>query len=175
MLIIGTSSKKRGGKNTAADEILRRLPGGKQIAFADALKDEVCKALGISRDELERNKAIFRQILQWWGTAYRREYCGNKNYWIEQVDNVIQHYRGTNIRYFVITDVRFHNEYEYVKNLGGFILRIESSRCDMEDQHQSEVELDQARFDLRLRNDSTLIKFRRSVRTIAERVIAQRL
>ncbi len=43
--------------------ILQKVSNGQRLAFADILKDSVCAKLGITRQELELNKAIYRHYL----------------------------------------------------------------------------------------------------------------
>lgn len=174
MLIVGISGKKRSGKDETADTIINALEGGFGIAFADALKLEVANACKVSLPELEANKPKFRGLLQHWGTEFRREFCGNQNYWIDQVAKKLAQLE-VHYRYAVITDVRFKIEYEFVRRNGGILIRIESNRCNLIDQHASETELDDAQFDYTIRNDGTLDDFRANITRIATKVIAQRL
>ena len=60
----------------------------------------------------------------------------------------------------VITDVRFPNEAQAIKDLGGLILRIERPGTGPVNQHPSETSLDSYRFDAYVQNDSTLGRFR---------------
>lgn len=61
-----------------------------------------------------------RQIMQWWGTEYRRVLDGDA-YWRQQVETIIL--KNPNIN-FVVTDVRFPDEANLIKVLGGSIGRI---------------------------------------------------
>jgi hypothetical protein len=62
-----------------------------------------------------------REILQVWGTEYRRQLY-NDDYWREQVHKVIQANPGTN---FVVTDVRFPDEGKLIEQvLGGRLGRV---------------------------------------------------
>lgn len=175
MLIVGISGKKRSGKDEAAETILNTLPRGIRIAFADALKIEVANACQISVLDIEANKPLFRTLLQAYGTEFRREYGKNKNYWIDQLAKAVACYSGTKIEYIVVPDVRFVNELEFVQK-NGIAIRIESkTRCNMDDNHPSEVELDGSQFDYTITNDGTLEEFRTNIARIANKVIAQRL
>lgn len=79
---------------------------------------------GATLDEVEqRNKPRSpREILQVWGTEYRRQMI-NDNYWRAQVATEVRAHPNTN---FVITDVRFPDEGILVEGeLGGELGRIE--------------------------------------------------
>jgi len=64
-----------------------------------------------------------RQIMQWWGTEYRR--TNNPDYWVSKA---VQHIRWLQQtlrpRLLVITDVRFENEAHMVRALGGQLWQI---------------------------------------------------
>ena len=63
-----------------------------------------------------------RQIMQWWGTEYRRATDGS--YWTGQVvAHVNYQCKNHNTRH-VITDVRFENEAQAVRNMGGVIWQV---------------------------------------------------
>lgn len=89
-------------------------------------------------------------LLQWWGTEYRRKQ--DSNYWVrkcmEKIGNDAHHIA-------VITDVRFINEAEAVRQAGGYTVRVSRKNTDgtpfvSKDRpanHPSEVELDNYNFD----------------------------
>jgi hypothetical protein len=66
-----------------------------------------------------------RQIMQWWGTNYRRHQ--HQNYWVRQTEARVRALLSGRwgVQSVVITDVRFADEAELVRTLGGEIWRIE--------------------------------------------------
>lgn len=139
MIIIGLSGKKKSGKNTVSKLIATNTNlKVVEIAFADALKQEVARACGVTVVYVEENKDNFRLILQGWGTDYRRKLC-NDNYWILAVQNKL---RTIEADVVVVTDVRFINEYNWLnRNMGAVLVRI--ARPDIQiDDHVSESALD---------------------------------
>jgi hypothetical protein len=63
-----------------------------------------------------------RWVLQQWGTEYRRRSAyGWDSYWLDQVSGVIAAHPKSR---FVITDVRFPNEADYVEREGGLLARV---------------------------------------------------
>jgi hypothetical protein len=82
----------------------------------------VCRRLdpyGTNAEFLEKWRSP-RQILQWWGTDYRRK-IDKDSYWLDLIRGIIDAYPETN---FVITDVRFPNEADFVSTMGGKLARI---------------------------------------------------
>lgn len=68
-----------------------------------------------------------RTVLQLWGTEYRRVACKQDTYWLDIVAGVIQADEGSA---FVITDVRFPNEFAFVKAIGGTMVRVRRPHLD---------------------------------------------
>ncbi len=63
-----------------------------------------------------------RQILQWWGTEYRR--AQEPRYWTRRLlERVVYHQRDGELR-FVVTDCRFPNEVDTVLAMGGELWQI---------------------------------------------------
>jgi phosphomevalonate kinase len=170
MLIIGISGKKRSGKDTVFEFAKKHITEGTvlKFAFADGVKEECSKAAGVTVEHMESHKDIFRKLYQFWGTEFRRGFYGN-DYWVTYLRNkilsnaIIQKDESDNLGKGVIvfiTDVRFKNEADWIKSVGGFVIRID--RKDNKfyknpDNHQSEIELDEYdKFDWTIVNNHTL-------------------
>lgn len=63
-----------------------------------------------------------RQILQWWGTEYRR--AQSTRYWTEQLIKRLAYYRREGETRFVVTDVRFDNEAHTLRMAGAVLWQI---------------------------------------------------
>ena len=139
-LLIGLSGKKRSGKDTAATMIREALPHHNVVtlSFALPLKAFVARAYNISVEQLENEKARWRKALQFTG-SYCRELYGD-DYWIRQVNVQLNQCTDTDV--VIITDVRYRNEADYVRKLGGVVVRVNRPNVDTLDMHSSEIELD---------------------------------
>lgn len=162
MIIIGISGKKYSGKTTLAKVIAECKSDTVIINFADALKEEVAKACDVTVEFIEANKKDFRTILQWWGTDFRRKF-NKDNYWlarwIQKCKNLTPE-----PKLVIAADVRFKNEADLVKQLGGYLVRVERI-TNVIDNHPSETELDDYKFDLVVTNNGTLEELRETVVT----------
>lgn len=80
-----------------------------------------------------------RQILQWWGTDYRR--ANKPDYWTSKTALRIHQLASQRIAHrIVITDVRFDNEADVVTRHGGLIWRVTRPGCEVAPgAHISEV------------------------------------
>jgi hypothetical protein len=147
-MIIGLVGFAGSGKNTVAD-ILRQDFYYQPLAFADAVKDAVSVIFDWDRDLLEGDTTesrTFRETEdQWWsaklgykvtprfmlqlmGTEAGRDVFG-QNLWIASLEKslkrYIDHYDEMGMESdFVITDVRFPNEIESIRNMGGKIVQV---------------------------------------------------
>jgi hypothetical protein len=139
--IIGISGKKQAGKDTLCELLLNAADAkGTRIAFADALKEEVAKACGVTVEFINENKEMFRPILQWWGTDFRRKLNG-ENYWVEKAIVKIHQAVKSGKDLIIIPDVRFRSEALTLLDLGAHVIRV--SRPEQTgDTHASETELD---------------------------------
>ena len=82
-----------------------------------------------------------RKILQWWGTDVRR--AEDPYYWVEKMRSWIMANRPDSL---VVGDVRFWEEVEFVRHVGGWLFRIlpfPGWSPGANALHRSETELDQ--------------------------------
>ena len=142
-IVIGLVGKAGSGKDTVFNLLKEMVPDKEfvRLAFGDEVKKEVADRHQIPVELVEEQKEVFRIILQKWGTEYRRKQ--NERYWIDKVKTQVSFLRD-NVDVVVLTDVRFLNEVDYVKDeCKGFIVKVlGSSRRVMESEHRSEMELD---------------------------------
>lgn len=151
--IIGISGRKGSGKDAILDCVRVHFPDVQRIAFADALKEEVCQKYMVKLEYLEQHKDNFRLILQGHGTDYRRKLFGD-DYWIQRW---LQRVNQSEASLIVCPDVRFVNEVEIVKKLNGHLWRVERPDLPATDNHMSECALDiYGGFDRHIKNDKSL-------------------
>lgn len=164
-MIIGLSGYARSGKDTIA-EILIMNYGFRRLAFADNIR----KAIKVLDPILDNGKRVnemvsevgwekakaqteMRRLLQVFGTEVGREMFG-EDFWVEQVFNeIINDYTYEN---FVITDVRYPNEADFIRDRGGEIWRITRSDINAINSHSSEHAMDNYDFDRFISNDSDI-------------------
>lgn len=141
--IIGVTGFARSGKDTFFQESSKILSKAKcyRYAFADALKDEsddfLKRNVGISAfTENNQDKELIRPFLVTYGTHLRRKL--NPNCWIEKVEKLIDdNHQDSNNNFIFITDVRFENEAQWVKSIGGIITKVtrDNVKAANEDEH----------------------------------------
>ena len=141
-IIIGLAGKKRSGKTTAANHLLKLASEhGLQpirIGFADTIKAEVAKIFGPCTDE---NKATIRPVYQAVGEAMKALH--GEHVWVKRLQESWNHYRNHGFNVLIIDDVRFPYEADIIKGMGGHVWRITRPETDNHgDNHISESSVD---------------------------------
>ena len=139
-MIIGCVGFQGSGKDTVAD-YLCNIYGFKRDSFAATLKDAVAAVFGWDRELLEGRTTESRAwreqvdawwanrlnmpnltprlVLQLWGTEVARR-AFHDDTWIASLENKLSKAHND----IVITDVRFPNEIQAVRNAGGVVIRV---------------------------------------------------
>jgi len=167
MNIIAISGKKRSGKDTVA-QIIRCAHKDRVLIykFSAPLKNEVALACAVKTEFIDQFKDNFRLILQGWGTDYRRKLYGD-DYWIKKMDSAISMFESYgSVDTLIISDVRFKNEFAYLKKKGAIMLRIERAAVVDDDRHISEIELDNVPHDYTIHNDGSMLDLAEQVKLL---------
>jgi len=174
--LIGLSGKKRSGKDTVSIILQQELNENFEIkSFAYNLK-HICSILtGLPveyflKDENKNNfltdwDMSVRYMLQKVGTEVFRDNF-TKDVWVKSLFSQFQRYNN-----WIISDVRFKDELQSIKERGGVIIRVDASYIGYEkpnDEHQSEIDLDNSYddFDYVINNDSDMDTLRLKVKEI---------
>lgn len=190
-MIVAFVGPKGSGKSAAAQVLRQR--GFQYKPFAGPMKD-MLRGLGVPEecltgDQKEDPLTLLsgqsaRHGMKTLGTRWGREEM-HPDFWVnllvEQIAQVIDgvtetHYhrsggsvqsipdRKLNLINFVIDDMRFPNEYEAIKNLGGIVIRIERDGYEHDAEHPSEAHVLPS--DHTLKNDGTLEDLLRKVQAV---------
>jgi len=202
-LLVGLSGYAQAGKDTAARVLIEHF-GFKRVAFADALRDvlyalnpmvDVIGADGMPDgvwavqalvDQIgwEQAKAsgpawsefTVRKLLQRLGTEAGRQVLGD-NIWVDTAMRQVDGLMPGEVKYggrYVITDVRFPNEYQAIKQRGGQVWRIVRPGTEPVNAHPSETALDRYSFDASFINDGSILEFDRNVHRAMSIVFGER-
>lgn len=129
MLLIGLCGKMGSGKDYIASKyIIPYLKNLKktclQLSFADQIKvNVICKNNIQFNDVFVKKTNDTRMLLQSEGTENGRNLYG-EDIWIKYYKSWVQLFESRDIDVIITSDVRFKNEYEYIKSRGGFIIKI---------------------------------------------------
>ena len=166
MTVIGFGHKARHGKDTCVAAIAKAIPGATRFSFADDLY-AVCRVLyGM--------KGKDPVLLQKVGLFYREVY--GPDVWVRSVYSKMLAERP---KLALVSDVRFPNEMEFVKQLGGMTVKVER-RNEHGDlfvdpsrpaDHPSETALNNTVWDVTLINSQTVERLERKAVDLAQRVV----
>jgi len=160
--IIGLSGKARSGKDTAAG-MLEAAFNAKTVAFADPIRDAMRAIFGFNEAHFNGSlKEVVvpwigkspRQLMQTLGTEWGRNIVNN-DLWrtlaarkIEQITDSFDH--------AVVTDVRFENEAEMIRSMGGRVWHIVRDNIPTVSAHASERGIDVHAGDVIIYNNGTM-------------------
>lgn len=158
--IIGLSGKAKSGKSTVAGRLMT-THGFCELAFVDTLKDVAAQVFGFS---FQQTHGGLKEVEDpFWGVTPRRvmqvigtEICRSlhPDVWVRALMRQVQARASTGSLSIAISDVRFPNEVEAIKSMGGQVWRVkrgaprvgwfERSRVGRKifGHHESEVALD---------------------------------
>ena len=71
---------------------------------------------------------------------------------------------------WIITDCRFPNEAEAIKDRGGIIIRVDRPGVEPVNAHPSETALDNLDFDYRIANVSDLVALKQTVEVLLNKI-----
>ena len=175
--IIGLCAKKRAGKDTLAKHLIDNYNYTK-YAFADPLKKSCQEIFLLNEEQMDGNlketvderwgvspRVMFQKV----GTEIFREKLIDvfpemepiaKNLWVYRFKKWYeQELKKNNNLKVVITDCRFPNEINIVKELGGVIIKIERNNNNSMDSHVSEKNIDNINGDYIIKNNSSIDKY----------------
>ena len=112
--IIVISGKQYSGKDTLCKILLEKMPTFKRIGIADAIKLKYASQKGLTFEEIEENKHLYRKDLIELGNWGRNQ---DKDYWLLDIiknDKII------------IPDVRVKVEIDFFNSKGAYLIRINS-------------------------------------------------
>lgn len=124
-----------GAAGSGKDHVYKLLDGldrGQvmRVALADEVRHEVEEIVGGGSylpTVWEKPYPVeIRSLLQWWGTDLRRK--ADEDYWVNKTAQTIEgiEWEGeTDL--VVVTDIRFANEAEMVRDLGGWVAEVGAS------------------------------------------------
>lgn len=115
--IIIFSGKQYSGKDTVAKIMLDAMPDYKRCAMGDIIKLTYGEQKGLTYEEIEKNKPLYRQDLINLGNWGRDQ---DADYWLKKIIE-----QDGNI---MVTDVRVPHEYDVFKKAGAVSIRVEASR-----------------------------------------------
>jgi hypothetical protein len=92
-----------------------------------------------------------RDILQWWGTEYRREQ--DPDYWVKRARDLYRERIAAGVPGLANCSVRFLNEAEWIHSEGGAVVRVHRPGVEAVNGHVSDKPLPRELVDAEIAND----------------------
>lgn len=175
--LVGLTGKARSGKDTVA-EYLKNSHYFRTYAFADPLKEAASKMFGIPLDHfynsnLKEKPDPFweispREIAQKLGTEGGRRLF-REDIWIKRAERAwheyidqfngisdMSFYPHLDHNGFIITDIRFENEADFIRSNGGMMIHVLRDSIEKVREHESENGIEILDNDIVIENNSTI-------------------
>lgn len=146
-LLIGLAGLARSGKDTAAQHLVNHH-GFQAYAFADPLRDGLMHILNLSPCDFEGDQKEQplpwlgqspRQLMQSLGTEWGRNKVHTELWLLLAAQNLDLLARThDNARGFVVSDIRFENEAEFIRKRGGLVIHVRRMLLSQVNPHVSE-------------------------------------
>lgn len=114
--MIGLVGHARAGKDTLAKALMRCLPGAERFAVSDGIA-AYARAIGAMTD---RVPAVLQDV----GWSLRKD---RQSVWLDTLYGAIDDRRPA---WAIITGVRFHDEAEMIRAMGGRLVRVNRLEAD---------------------------------------------
>lgn len=161
--IIGITGKAGSGKDTLAAHLELNY-GYKRLAFADPIRRGLMAMLNIKAHDFEhprKEQSLYaigkspRQLMQTLGTEWGRNQV-HPDLWLILAQETIELSLLAGVR-VVVTDVRFENEAQLVRDMGGAVWHMTRQSAGTPHEHASEAGVAfKAGKDVLVRNDGTV-------------------
>lgn len=181
-MIVGIGYRKRRGKDTGADALVRDL-GFVKVGFADALKRLALETNPIvvtepAFENVRHGHNTLRYLVEHVGWEYAKDHYPQVRLFLQQLGTGARTVFGDDFwigKWYeqalalggdvVVPDVRYRNEAEYIKEAGGFLIRIDRPVSHLgSDGHPSETELDGFDgWDAVIANDGSIVDLEREI------------
>lgn len=143
--VIGFCGPLQSGKTSASHIVISHHPGYSAVSFAQPMRN-MLHALGVSYEDMQLRKGVAlpalcgntpRYALQTLGTQWGRDLIG-EDIWVNAARHLICQHLDNGHR-VVLDDVRFDNEAQMIRELGGGVVRIARPGYEYDPRHASEA------------------------------------
>ncbi len=192
-MLIGIGGYMRAGKDAVASRLVERH-GFVRLGFADQIRAEIVEYLGGTLQEYIKQVSSYLNVLdhripavreylenclvvkpdnfsrvlqQEWGRMRRAQ---DPRYWVEKWLRALP-WTETTVCDVVVPDVRFLNEADAIRDLGGVILRVMRPGCDGDGDESEAFAREYQGWDLTIVNDGTLEDLRAKTDVLVSEVV----
>lgn len=167
-LLIGLTGRARSGKTTAAEHLIGTYLL-EHYAFADPLRDGLMAIFNLDPSDFEgdhKEQSLAwlgrspRELMQSMGTEWARNTV-HPDVWVKLAEQNIDYMSiaMSEVIGFVVSDVRFENEADFIRNRGGTVIHVCREGTPSIHPHISEAGITVRQDDLIVQNNDTIEAF----------------
>ena len=171
-IMIGLTGRARTGKTTAAEHLTGTYLL-EHYAFADPLRDGLMAIFNLDPTDFEGDRKEQplawldhspRQLMQSMGTEWARNTV-HPDVWVKLAEQNLDYMTKSlgAVTGFVVSDVRFDNEADFIRRSGGTIIHIWRADAQSVNPHTSEKGIADNVNDLLVANNGTVEEFLRAL------------
>jgi len=168
-ILIGLAGPARSGKSTAADHLVRNHLL-EHYAFADPLRSGLMEIFNLDPDDFEgasKEQPVEwlgrspRELMQSMGTEWARQLV-HPDVWVKIAEQNLNYLQNTlsSVVGFVVSDVRFENEAQFIRQRGGTIVHIVRPDAPAVNPHVSEAGIQHQPGDITVYNSRSIESLR---------------
>lgn len=156
-VLIGLIGLKQSGKDTFADYLVANHHFRK-LAFAEPVK-KLCQTMFLLSEEQLNDPVLKEKVDPRWGLSPRQmmqkvgtdmvRQMWDDDFWVKHMDMRLRKI----VDKVVVSDVRFPNEAQWIRDKGGLLVRIDDGREQSSDAHSSETSQSTIQEDVRIFNE----------------------
>jgi hypothetical protein len=161
-VLIGLIGLKQSGKDTFADYLVDKHHFQK-LAFAEPVK-KLCHTMFLLSEEQLNDPVLKEQVDPRWGLSPRQmmqkvgtdmvRQMWDDDFWVKHMDMRLRKI----VDKVVVSDVRFPNEAQWIRDKGGLLVRIDDGREQSSDAHSSETSQSAIQEDVCIFNEKNGLK-----------------
>lgn len=163
--LIGFTGKAYSGKDTAYEELQllmvkdiamrdMQFAAGVKLMCAQIYQVSPFKFYNAKHEICEKYGLTYRELMQKFATDFARNMI-DTNFWVKYLAHEYSEITATNVYdLIVITDVRFDNEAQWIRDREGIIVNIEKDDV-VSMNHASEIGLDKSLINFTVKNNNT--------------------
>lgn len=182
-MIIALTGPKGSGKDTVAAILYDSIPNVKTIAFADPIKQKVMHLFDLADtsqyDLFKRTTVSYNLKDHLTHTVTGRHLVREigmlmRSYDPDQFNDYVKEaIHGSPDSIWVITDLRFDNEYMMIRDMKGLIVKVSNPNIQQHDLHITERGFDDSLVDHVIINDGTILDLKVKLYDFAKKYIKE--
>jgi len=185
MKLIGLAGKARSGKDTIAD-IWANERRVSRYALADPVRHAAAAMFNMQFEQFTGDNPNRDKIDPFWGISPRRMIqlvgteCGREVFrpdiWTKNAEmrlracRELNHFASLPSDYFIVTDIRFNDEADWIRKQGGRVIHILRNNDPEVEAHKSENGVDIVTGDLAIHNTGSLGNLKLTVQNTIFRI-----